>query len=201
MKNLKSKVTISRLIVDASFVALYLLGSLGLITQATTVTVSAAEPGACYTEVANTLVPAACPDGFTVRPTQCVFVSTASSGATILDNLDCESEQRTGRLNPDGTPVSTSAGEFDNVECEDEVLTEDCPIIGYLVGGINFLSALAGMAIVASITIAGYQYMTAKDNSGQIEAAKKRITWALIALAVFIFMYAGLNFLVPGGVL
>ncbi len=63
------------------------------------------------------------------------------------------------------------------------------------------LSALAGMAIVASIMIAGYQYMTARDNSGQIEAAKKRIIWALVALGVFIFMYAFLDFIVPGGVL
>ncbi len=47
----------------------------------------------------------------------------------------------------------------------------------------------------------GYQYMTAKDNSGQVEAAKKRILWALIALGLFIFMFSLLNWLVPGGVL
>lgn len=91
------------------------------------------------------------------------------------------------------------------VECEasdGEALTgENCPIIGYLVTGINILSALAGMAIVFSIMFAGYQYMTARDNAGQVQQAKQRIIWALTALAVFVFMYALLNFLVPGGVL
>lgn len=96
----------------------------------------------------------------------------------------------------------TSQGACPEAQCSGDTLTtENCTIISYLVGGINFLSAVAGMAIVASITIAGYQYMTARDNSGQIEAAKKRIMWAMIALGLFIFMYAFLNFLVPGGLL
>jgi len=57
------------------------------------------------------------------------------------------------------------------------------------------------LAIIGSIMIAGYQYMTARDNSGQTAAAKKRIAWALVALVVFVFGYAFLNFLVPGGLL
>lgn len=82
-----------------------------------------------------------------------------------------------------------------------ELTTENCGIIAYLVLAINLLSAAAGLAIVASIMIAGYQYMTARDNSGQIEAARKRIVWALMALVLFVFTYAFLNFIVPGGVL
>jgi hypothetical protein len=83
----------------------------------------------------------------------------------------------------------------------EDLSTDNCGIIAYLVVGINILSAIAGMAIVASIMIAGFQYMTARDNSGQIEAARKRIVWAITALVLFIFMYAFLNFIVPGGVL
>jgi hypothetical protein len=41
--------------------------------------------------------------------------------------------------------------------------------------------------------------MTAQDNAGQIEKAKARIIQTLLALALFIFMYALLNFLIPGG--
>lgn len=94
------------------------------------------------------------------------------------------------------------SGCLSGIQCfGDTLTTENCTIISYLVGGINFLSAVAGMAIEASITIAGYQYMTARDNSGQIRAVKKRIMWAMIALGLFIFMYAFLNFLVPGGLL
>ncbi len=78
---------------------------------------------------------------------------------------------------------------------------DNCTIINYLVIAINFLSALAIMAIVASVMFAGYQYMSARDNPAAVAAAKKRIVWALVALALFVFGYGLLNFLVPGGVL
>ena len=104
--------------------------------------------------------------------------------------------------------ASTPGPETDTgltTDCEagpgEELTRDNCRIIDYLVVAINFLSALAGLAIIGSIMLAGYQYMTARDNSGQIEAARKRIIWALSALGIFIFMYAGLNSLVPGGVL
>ena len=104
------------------------------------------------------------------------------------------------------TPSSTFAQNLDfEADCSvgpgENLTSENCGIIAYVVVAINLLSALAGIAIVASIMIAGYQYMTARDNAGQIEAARKRIIWALSALILFIFMYAGLNFIVPGGVL
>jgi hypothetical protein len=89
-----------------------------------------------------------------------------------------------------------------NTDCNGDDLDRDnCQIINWLVIGINFLSAIAGVVIVASIMISGFQYMTAQDNAGQIEKAKSRIIITLLALAVFIFMYALLNYLVPGGVL
>ena len=83
----------------------------------------------------------------------------------------------------------------------EDLTRENCTIIDYVVRGINILSAVAGMAIIGSMMIAGYQYMTARDNAGQIEAARKRIVWAVSALLLLIFMYALLEFLVPGGVL
>jgi hypothetical protein len=76
---------------------------------------------------------------------------------------------------------------------------DNCGIINLVVVGTNFLSAIAGIVIVASFMIAGFQYMTAQDNAGQIQKAKSRIITTLLALTVFIFMYALLNFLVPGG--
>lgn len=92
-----------------------------------------------------------------------------------------------------------------DVDCETEpgesLDSGNCAIVSYLVTAINLLSALAGIVIVFSIMFAGYQYMTARDNAGQIQQARTRIIWAISALLIFIFAYAGLNFLVPGGVL
>jgi hypothetical protein len=91
---------------------------------------------------------------------------------------------------------------FDEPSCiEEELNASNCTLIDYLVRGINVLSALAGMAIIGSVIFAGYEYMTARDNSGQISKARMRIVWSITAMALFVFMYALLNFIVPGGVL
>lgn len=125
---------------------------------------------------------------------------------TVEDNF-CYTDNGSGGFDVSPCPGNTPGlGEDIDAEittsCDAEVLNRDnCKIIDYLVIGINFLSAVAGMAITASIMIAGYQYMTARDNAGQIQAARTRITWAIVALLIFIFMYGFLNWLVPGGVL
>lgn len=106
---------------------------------------------------------------------------------------------KSGSENPGDLPVIPREIKSD---CNDAVLNaSNCGIIKYLVNGINFLSAAAGLAIVASMMIAGYQYMTARDNPGAVQAARTRIAWSVVALVLFIFMYAILNFLVPGGIL
>ncbi len=87
-----------------------------------------------------------------------------------------------------------------DTKCDSENLNRgNCEIIDFILVVINVLSAAAGMAIIASIMIAGYQWMTAQDNSGQVEAARKRIGMAILALFTFIFMYAFLQWLIPGG--
>lgn len=123
-------------------------------------------------------------------------MSGQSTGSYNETDCDSFSVGQTTREKTDST------FEPSETDCEAEELTRDnCGIINYLVIAINFLSALAIMAIVASVMFAGYQYMTAGDNPGKVTAAKQRIIWALVALGLFVFGYALLNFLVPGGVL
>jgi len=118
--------------------------------------------------------------------------------------IGCQGSSQQGPVAeiPDPADCPYSVEGLIDTDCDKEVLTSgNCGIIKILVNGINFLSALAGMAIIASIIVAGYQYMTAQDNSGQIQAARTRIIWAIVALVMFIFMYAFLNWVVPGGVI
>lgn len=87
-------------------------------------------------------------------------------------------------------------------DCTETPLTsENCEIINYIVIGTNVLTVIAGLAIIGGIITAGYQYMTAEDNPGKVNAARTRVVWALVALVLLLFSYAILNFLVPGGVL
>lgn len=78
---------------------------------------------------------------------------------------------------------------------------EHCGILDYLVLFINVLAGLVGVVVVISIIVAGIQYSTAGADPQKVSAAKNRIRNALIALFFFLFMYAFLNYLVPGGVL
>jgi hypothetical protein len=66
---------------------------------------------------------------------------------------------------------------------------------------INFLAALVGVAVTISIVVGGIQYASSAGDPQAAAAAKARIRNAIIALITFIFLYALLNFLIPGGLL
>lgn len=79
--------------------------------------------------------------------------------------------------------------------------SSNCKIIEYLVTFINILSVLAGIVIAGSIAYGGIQYSMSAADPQKVSAAKERIRNAIIALVFFIFGYAILNYLVPGGLL
>lgn len=105
------------------------------------------------------------------------------------------------------TPAETQASPVDepqyvNNDCDKADLNQNnCGIIKYLVLFIKFLSAVVGVAIVVSIIIGGIQYSVSADDAGAVTAAKKRIMNALLALALYIFSFAILQYLIPGGIL
>jgi hypothetical protein len=86
-------------------------------------------------------------------------------------------------------------------DCNDvNVNAENCEIVRYLLIFINALSAIVGVVIVGVITAGGIQYSAAGDNPQATLAAKKRIGNAILALLLYIFMFAFLQWIVPGGV-
>lgn len=98
-------------------------------------------------------------------------------------------------------PENAPGGPLSDATCTDAVLnSENCGIVRIVVFAINFLSALAGIAIIGSLMFSGFQYMTAQDDPGKIQKAKSRIVITFTALLLLIFMTAILNYLIPGGV-
>lgn len=73
-------------------------------------------------------------------------------------------------------------------------------IFVYIVNILKVVSALAGIATVGGFVWGGILYITARANAGQVENAKNVMVNSAIGLLLFIFMYAILQFLVPGGV-
>lgn len=74
------------------------------------------------------------------------------------------------------------------------------PIVKQLNIFVNFLSGLVGVVVVGVIIVGGIQYSLAGGNPQAVAAARKRIIDGLIALFAFLFIFAFVQWLVPGGV-
>ncbi len=125
------------------------------------------------------------PDGTTLQKGQTYGAAKAGSSEVTCPG---------GAKVPAGTDCATVGG-----DCSD---VSKCDLITkYVNPFINFLAALVGVAVVASIIIGGIQYGSSAGDPQKVGAAKNRIRNAIIALITFMFLYALLNFLIPGGLI
>ena len=67
-------------------------------------------------------------------------------------------------------------------------------VLNIMIGGV-------AIAAVGGIVYAAIIYASAQDNASQVSQAKEMIRNVIIGLALFIAMWAGLQYLIPGGVL
>lgn len=89
-------------------------------------------------------------------------------------------------------PLTDSCGNNATACLQNNPIIEDVKTI------IRFLTAGVGVAIAATIIISGIRYITAGADAGAVSSAKKHIVEALIALLLFLFMAALLEWLTPG---
>lgn len=73
------------------------------------------------------------------------------------------------------------------------------PIQQYLNPFIKFLALLVGIAITAGIIWGGIQYSMSAGDPQKSAVAKNHIRNAVLALLAYLFLYAFMKFLVPGG--
>ncbi|RYF45509.1 MAG: hypothetical protein EOO27_41210, partial [Comamonadaceae bacterium] len=74
-------------------------------------------------------------------------------------------------------------------------------ITGVLVFALQIMTVGVGILAVGGITYGAILYASAQDNAGQTKKAIEVITNTVIGLLLYMFMFAILNLLVPGGVL
>lgn len=75
------------------------------------------------------------------------------------------------------------------------------PIIDLTFAVIRFLSIGVGIAVVGSLMFAGIQYTTSVGDPNSTAKAIERIKGTVIALLIYIFAFAIINWLVPRGLL
>lgn len=73
------------------------------------------------------------------------------------------------------------------------------PILDVIFALTKFLSAGVGIVLVGSIIWAGILYSSSQGNPEQTKAAKNRIQNAIIGLVLYMFIFAIVQYLVPGG--
>ena len=94
----------------------------------------------------------------------------------------------------------------DKVICEPGNTNPDCKpatqadLLKLIQNIIKFLAAGVGVVVTTMFAYSGFRYLTAGNNPSQVADAKSHISNALIALLLYIFGMALLNFIVPGGI-
>jgi hypothetical protein len=182
------------------FVFMFSLLSSSIVVLKPAKVFAVASPG-CYIRQTNgDIQTSSCPSSVTPEPNKCYVANLLSPGIGPYNETDCNTITVAGS----GTPgdESFSFGNVKKDDCAGETLDQNnCGVIKLIVGLINALAALVGVVVVAVIVWGGIQYSTSADDPKAVSEAKNRIKNAIFALVMFAFMYAFLQWIVPGGVL
>jgi hypothetical protein len=132
--------------------------------------------------------------GFGSRPA----MAAIKTGGTTSAKYHCggsvtTKDPNTGKVTTKDESVKTSI----NIGC----VGKGYAMVDALFAIIRFLSVGVGMVVVASLVWAGVQYTASRGDPGATAKAIERIQNTLIALLVYIFAAALLNFVIPKGFL
>ena len=100
--------------------------------------------------------------------------------------------QEAPKINHDNV-VETNV--FGNVQDDGQ----GCGIYTIVNYAIDVLTWGIGIAALVGVGIFGIYYLTARGNEEQLTKSRHRIFEIIIGLALYAILYAGLNFLLPGG--
>ncbi len=137
--------------------------------------------------------------------------ANVNSGAAATPAAGTPATTSTGTVNglsgscPPGTTgciSDSNAGAPDPAASSATCANGNCDLVAkYLNPTISVLSVMIGIAAVISYIIAGIQYSSSAGDPQKAAKARSRIISTTLALVAYIFFYAFLEFLIPGGIL
>ncbi|MCA9348768.1 hypothetical protein KC878_01325 [Candidatus Saccharibacteria bacterium] len=74
------------------------------------------------------------------------------------------------------------------------------PIMKTLSKGLDIMSVIVVPLMIILLIVAGIQYTVAREDPGKVQSAKNRIYNVVWALVAYVFLWAFLQWLIPGGV-
>lgn len=125
--------------------------------------------------------------------------SKQNANDTTLDASNCD---------PDSGVCKTGNSICKEGVCQDPAADPDldcakkgCDLIKKYVNPlINLLSLSFGLIAVISIIMGGIQYSASGGDPQKVTQAKQRISKTIFAIVAYFFLYAFLQFIVPGGI-
>lgn len=109
-------------------------------------------------------------------------------------DIDQSNQQTIDELNAERQPGNLEG------DCQGSLDPDNCGITALIRQITDALLVLVGIVVVMMIIIGGIQYSAAGSNPQAVAAAKKKISQALFALVMYLFMGAFLQWLIPGGI-
>jgi hypothetical protein len=97
-------------------------------------------------------------------------------------------------------PSEQTPEEFQQACVDEESCVKQNPILQWINFFINLFSVVIIIGSAIMIAVAGVQYTTSRDNPQAVQAAKQKIWNVLIGLLAFFFLYAFVQWIIPGGV-
>jgi hypothetical protein len=146
------------------------------------------------------------------NPSMTFYCETTQGNGDNLVHKKTSSTPKASQVAANGTVVCadgvTPAPNNDVSQCPADAQDQgncakisNCDLITtYINPFVRLLSAIVGVAVVISIVIGGIQYSSSGGDSSKVTAAKNRIRNSIVALVTYIFLFALLNFLIPGGI-
>jgi len=125
----------------------------------------------------------------------------ASHGGIKADvNTPNTTDDGTGGTNVDGNDCGGVETAIIKCDADNSGDLEKNGVWGLMIMVLNILTAGVGVLAVAGIVYGAVLYTTAEDKADQVKKATDIITNVVIGLIFYALMWAGLNFIVPGGV-
>jgi hypothetical protein len=161
------------------------------------------QTGLCYNQLAGTISKCDTSDqdanGKPLSKSKCYVLSDAAAGWKVLD---CNSDVFSSGTGTVSSGVAQMQDKASKGCVNSQSIDEQCGLIDkYLNPFIKFLAAVVGVVVTAGIITGGIQYSTSAGDPQKAAKAKDHIMKSVAALVAFAFLWAFLEWLVPGGFL
>lgn len=137
----------------------------------------------------------AAPTVYNLAMGECVAPSASGGSGASSTSPKTSSTPKVTQYAPSGSQIDPAlkGGNCANLN--------KCDLItSYIDPAIKFLTAFVGVGVTIAIVYGGIEYGSSGGDPSKAAAGKNRIRNALFTLLAFFFLYALLNFLIPGGI-